>query len=204
MIKRMEKLSGALVFAVVLPVCVAQADDAVAARSAMQQVTEQLLARLHTELKTYLEDEKRLYAMLEEVVLPTVDMPLLSRLVLGNHWKTASEFQKRHFVEKFQTMLIRSYGKTLLLLPDIRIEYEPLAPDEPSKKYQVVRTKVIASDNRAPLSISYSLINREGWKVFDIIIDGSSIARQFRNGFDQEIRETGFDALVARLSQFDY
>ncbi len=193
----------ALAIAVVLLPGVGQADDNAAARAVMQQTTERLLERLHAEDKLYHEDEQRLYAMLEEVVLPVVDMRLISRLALGGHWKAASESQQQRFVENFRSMLMKSYGKTLLLLSDVKIEYETPAPGKPQKKYQIVRTKMITSDNKPPLGISYSLIDREGWKVFDIIIDGTSIAKQFRSGFDQEIRETGFDALLDRLSKFD-
>ncbi len=177
-------------------------DDYAAARAVMQQTTERLLKRLHAEADVYHTDEQRLYRMLEEVVVPAVDMRLISRLVLGAHWDAADALQQQRFVKVFQSMLMKSYGKTLLLMSDIRVEYEPPLSGEPRKKYQVVRTKVMASSNKPPLSISYSLVDREGWKIFDIIIDGASIARQFRVGFDREIREVGFEALLGRLGKF--
>ncbi len=196
-------VTTALAIAVVLLPGVAQADDNAAARAVMQQTTERLLERLHAEDELYHEDEQRLYAMLEEVVLPVVDMLQFSKLVLGKHWKAADESQQQRFVENFQSMLMRSYGKTLLLLPDIKIEYETPVPGKPQNKYQIVRTKMLTSDNKPPVGISYALADREGWKVFDINIDGTSLVKQFRGSFDQEIRETGVDALLDRLSKFD-
>ena len=210
----MRKLSklAAVIIALPLTFNTAPADDqpidpAVAyaeAQAVMQRTTRQLLNHLREHIKDYSENEELLYMMLRETVLPVVDTRLISRLVLGTHWKTASKSQQERFAASFQAALIRNYGKALLLLPDIRIEYIPAAPGErPRKKYQVVRTKVMTSTNQAPLSINYSMINRQGWKVFDIIIDGTSIAKQFRDGFDQEIRETGFEALLMRLENAD-
>ena len=197
-----------LMVAMLLPLCVAQADDNVAdyiaAQAVMQRATQQLLDRLKTHFKTYAEDEQRFYRMLEEVVLPVIDMRLISRLVLGAHWKTVNDLQKERFVKNFQMVLMKSYGKTLLLLPDIHIEYMPSPAREENqsrKKHQIVNTKIMTSDNKPPLSVNYALKNREGWKVFDIIIDGTSIVRQFRDGFDQEIREVGFNALLERLGK---
>ena len=192
-----------LITAVMLSAGVVCADGHAAARLVMQQAIDRLTQRLDAEAEMYAEDEQRLYLMLEEEVLPVVDMHLIGRLVLGRHWKTAGEAQKKDFIRYFRSMLMKSYGKTLLLLDDFKVEYEPPLPDDMNKKYQIVRTKVVTSSNRPPLSINYSLIEREGWKMFDIIIDGTSIARQFRTGFDREIREVGLDALIARLSQFN-
>ena len=202
--RKPQVLVAVVVLSVALPVWAGYLEDHAAAQAVMQQTTERLFARLSAEAKVYAEDERRLHAMLEEVVLPAVDMQLFSRLALGANWKGASNPQKQRFVKGIQSMLLKSYGKTLLLLlPDVQIEHMSPSPDAPRGKYQLVRTKVVTSENKPPVSIDYTLINREGWKVFDIIVNGTSLARQFRAGFDQEIREVGLEALIERLDKFD-
>ena len=200
--RALRVLVAAAALSVALPTWGEQSDDYAAARAVMQQTTERLLERLRVEAKAYAEDEERLYAVIEEIVLPAVDMQRISRLVLGKHWKTANPSQQQRFVAGFQSMLMKSYGRTLLMLPGMRIEYETV-PGASNKKYQVVRSRVITSDNKPPVSIDYALAAREGWKVFDIIVNGTSMARQFRDGFDQEIRETGFEALLERIGKFN-
>lgn len=178
-----------------------RADDYAEARGVMQQVTDRLLERLRTEDKKYEQDEAHLYEVIENVVLPVVDVRLFSRYALGGHWKSASEPQKLRFIEGFQSMLMKSYGKQLLLLSDIEIVPDPSF--SAGKKYQVVRTRAILKGNNAPLSVDYLMMNRGEWKVFDIIIDSTSMIKQFRGSFDQEIKETGFEALLVRLDKFD-
>ena len=175
---------------------VARADDAAAAQAVMERTTGRLLEQLHTNAKVYQEDKQRLYAMLEEVVLPVVNVRLISRLTLGPHWKTAGEDQREKFVRFFPAMLMKTYGD-LLLLSRVKILYEPRKPVITGKKYQIVKTRVLTDDGQTPLSMDYSLIDRgEGWQVFDMV--GS-----LRSGFDKEIQETGFEALLERLSKFD-
>ncbi len=180
-----------------------RADGYAEARSAMQQVTDRLLARLHAEEEKYQGDEARLYKMIEDVVLPVIDVRLFSRYALGEYWKSASEPQKQRFIGGFQSMLVKSYGKQLLLLSDIEIEVVPDPSLSAGKKYQIVRTKAMLKGNSTPLSVDYLMMDRGGWKVFDIIIDGTSMIKQFRGSFAQEIKETGFEALLARLDGFD-
>lgn len=177
------------------------ADDYAEARNVMQQATDRLMERLRAEDEKYRQDEVRLYALIRDVVLPVIDVRLFSRYALGEHWKNSSETQKQRFVQGFQSMLIKSYGKQLLLLSGIEVTSDP--PASTKKKYQIVRTRAMLKGNSTPLSIDYLMMNREGWKIVDIIIDSTSMIKQFRGSFGQEIKETGFEALLARLDKFD-
>lgn len=179
-----------------------QADEAEAARKVMKQTTDALLMRLNSEFDVYAEDSQKMYAMLEEVVLPVVDMETFSRLTLGKHWQALDESRKKDFMTGFQAMLVRTYGKKLLLSADIKnlkIEYIPGEGSGSGKKYQIVGTRVISGSGAVPLSVSYALVNRGTWKVFDIIVDGTSMVKQLRAAYEVEIQEHGFDALLERL-----
>jgi len=54
-----------------------------------------------------------------------------------------------------------------------------------------------------PISIDYSLYRRDGsWKAYDVVVQGSSLARNYRGQFDM-ITENGdsFNVLLAVLRQ---
>ena len=196
----------ALVF-VVSPVAgVERADELMAAQQVMQRTTDELLRRLNVNFELYVKDARSLYQMIEEVVLPVIDIETFARLTLGKHWQSLGKVQRRGFIESFQSMLIRTYGKRLLLTVDIKnlkIEYIAKEKSDSGKKYQVVGTRVVFGGSETPLSVSYSLIKQDGWRVFDIIIDGTSMARQLRSAYVTEIEESGFDALLERLQKAD-
>ena len=146
-------------------------------------------------------DEFKFYQMLEKEILHQMDMELMGKLVLKEHWKTANEEQRTKFLSGFKAMILESYGKSLLLLSDIEIEFIPMPDSQKKRKYQIVHTQILSSSNELPLTMDYYLIKRDhDWKIFDLVIGGASIVQQFRQGFREEIADTSFDSLVQRLN----
>ena len=41
----------------------------------------------------------------------------------------------------------------------------------------------------------------QGWKIFDVTVDGVSYVRIYRDDTDEEITQKGLDASIARLSK---
>jgi ABC-type transporter MlaC component len=191
----------ALVAAIALAAGTVQAGEENPALQLMQRTTDELLLRLNEESDLYSDDIQHLYRIIEEVILPVVDVQTFSRLILGKHWQSYSDSKRSDFVESFQSMMIRTYGKRLLTtdVANLKFEYDSKQKNDPGKRYQIVKSRIILGGGEAPLDISYSLIDRDGWKVFDIIIDGTSLARQLRGAYAAEIQEDGPDALLARL-----
>ena len=191
----------ALVAAIALAAGTVQAGEENPALQLMQRTTDELLRLLNEESDRYSDDIQHLDKIIEKVILPVVDMQTFSRLVLGKHWQSYSDSERSDFVESFQSMLIRTYGKRLLTtdVANLKVEYDSKQKHDPGKRYQIVKSRIILGGGEAPLDISYSLIDRDGWKVFDIIIDGTSLARQLRGAYAAEIQEDGPDALLARL-----
>ena len=150
----------------------------------------------------YVDDNDKLYELIEQRILIAVDVELFSKLVLGKHWQAATEAQRRAFASAFHGMLMRSYGKSLILLSNVeKIDYLRPEKIDDSARYQVVATKIFFSGGQTPVSISYAMLKQEQqWKIFDLIIDGLSLAKQFRQNFNIEIKETSLDALIQRLS----
>lgn len=172
------------------------------ARSVLQQSLSEMLEKLENKPAGMKDKEQgdQFYYDVARSVLDIVDMEVMSKLVLGRHWKNADDGQRRRFVYGFEKMLIKSYAKQTALLANVQIEFLP-APEEISqRKYQIIHTQVKTADGHPPLQVNYSMTNNNGWKVFDFIVDGVSILNQFRQNFDAEIRETSLHALISRLN----
>lgn len=152
----------------------------------------------------YINDTDKLYQLIDQRILSAVDLELFGKLVLAKHWQTATETQRRAFITAFHATLMRSYGKSLILLSNVeKVDYPmPQSVDE-SARYQVITTKMFFSGGQTPVSIAYAMLKQDQqWKIFDLIIDGLSLAKQFRQNFDFEIKETSLDALIQRLNTF--
>ena len=69
----------------------------------------------------------------------------------------------------------------------------------PRRQYATVRTQVRKSDG-SQVAVNYSLHSTDqGWKAWDVVIEGISYVKSFRDDFSSEIDQKGLDAVITRL-----
>jgi phospholipid transport system substrate-binding protein len=62
-----------------------------------------------------------------------------------------------------------------------------------------VRTTVKRSNGQV-VPVNYSLrLTEQGWKAWDVVIEGISYVKSFREDFGAEIDQKGIDAVIQRL-----
>jgi len=145
-------------------------------------------------------DPQKLYALVEQQILPHFDFERISQLVLGKHWKDASPEQRERFRAAFQRMLIRSYSHALVEYDSERIEWAPLRM-APNSTDVVVRSNVVRKSG-PPIPINYNIhLKNDEWLVYDVTIDAISLVTNYRGTFANEVRKNGIDSLIARLEQ---
>lgn len=157
-----------------------------------------MLGELDARRAEYRKDPKKLNALVERVLLPHFDVDHAARLVLGKHWRTATPEQRQRFIDGFYGSLMNNYGDALLEFTGDRIRVLPstVAPEATSA---VVRTEVKRS-NGSKIPVNYSLRKTEaGWKAWDVVIEGISYVKSFREDFGSEIDQKGLDAVIQRL-----
>jgi phospholipid transport system substrate-binding protein len=146
------------------------------------------------------QNPQKLYALVEQQILPHFDFDRISQLVLGKHWKDASTVQRERFSTAFQRMLVRSYSHALVEYDSERIEWSPLRMG-PGTTDVVVRSNVVRKGG-PPIPISYNVhLKNNQWLVYDVTIDAISLVTNYRGTFANEIRKGGLDSLIARLEQ---
>ena len=159
-------------------------------------VIERLTAE-RTELEAHPE---KLYSLINELVIPHFDFVSMSKWVLGRNWRDASAAQQEQFVGEFRTLLVRTYAKALLEYSNETINYIPVE-NNPDSNIVVVKTEIHQPGTR-PVAINYSMhVSGGEWKVVDVTVDGISLVATYRGSFASEIRKSGMDALIAKLSE---
>ena len=157
-----------------------------------------MLGELDARRAEFRKDPKKLNALVERVLLPHFDVDHAARLVLGKHWRTATPEQRQRFIDGFYGSLMNNYGDALLEFTGDRIRVLPstVAPEATSA---VVRTEVKRS-NGSRIPVNYSLRKTEaGWKAWDVVIEGISYVKSFREDFGSEIDQKGLEAVIQRL-----
>lgn len=143
-------------------------------------------------------DRAAAIAIAEEKILPHIDFGEATRLAMGRSWRLATPAQQAALVREFRTLLVRTYATALEGLRDGRVEQDPLRMSAGDVEVRV-RDRFIRSGSAA-VTIDYLLRKTaDGWKVYDIVVDGMSLVLNYRDSFDHEVRRTGVDGLIATL-----
>lgn len=61
-----------------------------------------------------------------------------------------------------------------------------------------VATKVVGKGKEIP--ITYRLVDHNGWKVYDVIIEGVSLVQNYRTQFGQLLVNETPDAVIAKIA----
>ena len=159
-----------------------------------------MLSDLDAHRADYRKDPAKINALVDRVLLPHFDTEYSGRLVLGKHWNTASPEQRQRFIASFYHSLLNNYGTALLDFTGDRLKVFPYK-GEPGATSATVRT-LVRKDDGNTVDVNYSLHRTDkGWMAWDVIIEGISYVKSFRDDFGAEIDQKGVDALIARLEK---
>ncbi len=165
----------------------------------VKNTSTQVIERLRSEEEELKSNPDRIYSYINQLVIPHFDFYNMSRWVLGNSWRRATEQQQQVFIKQFRTLLVRTYAKALLEYSDEEIRYYP-EQVSPKSNTVVVKSEVKDSSSANTVPIHYRMHVIDGaWKVVDVSVDGISLVSTYRGSFASEIRENGLDSLIAKL-----
>lgn len=157
-----------------------------------------MLAEISLRRAEFRKDPAGLYKLVDNVLLPHFDVNHAARLVLGRHWGSATPVQRQRFVDAFYRSMLNNYGDALVDFTGDRIKVLPYKGD-PAAKTASVRTTVKRSNGQL-VPVNYSLrLTEKGWKAWDVVIEGISYVKSFREDLGAEIDQKGIDAVIQRL-----
>ena len=144
-------------------------------------------------------DRDALYAMVDDILSPIFDRRYAAQLVLGKHWRNASDDERADFVNAFYGSLLRKYGDGVLEFNQDSLEILPFRGDD-TKPRATVKT-IVRLDNGTKVPVNYGVVKRDsGWMMFDVTIEGISYVRNFRTELNAEIQAKGLRAVIDRLN----
>ena len=146
----------------------------------------------------YRKDPSKIDVLVEKDLLPHFDTEYAARLVLGQHWRDATPDQRKRFIDAFYHSMIANYGKSLVNFTGDRLKVYPTKlgadPDRTTVRTEVKR------DNGSIVPVNYSMHKGpDGWKAWDVVIDGISYVKSFREDFGSEIDQKGLDEVISRM-----
>ena len=166
----------------------------------IEHTSEQVLSVLQQEEAEIRQNPNRINELVDEIILPICDVERMGKYILAKHWKTATTDQKDNFLQEFQQMLIRTYGKHIVEFTNAKITVLPEKSSQ-EKIYQTVNTVLDTRNGIKPLQMDYVFrVDEDSSKIVDVRVEGMSILKTFRTAFTKEIAETSLDQLITRIT----
>jgi phospholipid transport system substrate-binding protein len=194
-------LAGSWVQAQTPAPAAASATPAVAAASpsdVIQTAAQGMLGELDKDRASYQKDPTKINALVNKYLLPHFDSEFSAQLVLGQYWKTATPEQRKRFIDAFYKSLLNNYGAALADFTADRLKVYPTSVDASAPR-ATVRTEVKRSSGDRVGVNYYMRKTAEGWKAWDVVIDGISYVNSYREDFRPQIESQGLDAVIKRL-----
>jgi len=164
----------------------------------IQDVASNILKELDANRSAYVNNPKNVRALADKYLLPYFDTRYSAQLVLGKSWRAATEDQRARFIAAFQDSMLQNYGNALVNFTANKLKVQPGRVD-PASDLATVNTTIMR-DNGTTIPVIYVLHKTpEGWKAWDVKIEGISYVKSFRDDFAAQIDQKGLDSVIARL-----
>jgi len=121
----------------------------------------------------------------------------MAKRSLGKAWRARSKEERQEFVTIFSQLIQDSYIGKIEGYSDEKVLYDN---EILRKRTAVIKTRIITKEG-TDIPLDYRLIEKPGgtWMVYDVIIEGISLVRNYRTQFSTTISSSSYENLVNKL-----
>lgn len=164
----------------------------------VRKTTDDIIGSIRAD-KDLAKNSRKLLELVDAKVLPHFNFTRMTMLAVGRPWRDASAAQREQLVRQFRTLLVRTYSTALEQYSDQTIEVKPTTM-KPGDAETTVRTQVNQRGG-PPIPMDYRMEKTpQGWKVFDVTVEGVSIVTTYRSTFATEVNKSGIDGLIKTIT----
>jgi phospholipid transport system substrate-binding protein len=165
----------------------------------VKRVAEDVLATARSDPLILAGNEARIREVLEAKLLPNFDFTRMTALAMGKNWRAATPEQQKQLTDEFRGLLVRTYSGALSQYRNEKLDYKPLRMNAGDTDV-IVHTLVVRTTG-APIQIDYSMEKKaDVWKCYDVIVGGVSLVTNYRDEFNEQIKNGGVDGLIKTLA----
>jgi phospholipid transport system substrate-binding protein len=125
------------------------------------------------------------------------DFTELSKRTLGRDWKKMSAAQQTEFVKLFKELLQGVYADRLLEYSDQKVIFDK---EIALKKGRAEVQSYLQTSDGKKIPLFYRLTDKGGsWKVYDVVIEGVSMVKNYRTQFRDILAKDSPDKLLEIL-----
>ncbi|MCE3250293.1 MAG: putative toluene tolerance transporter [Geminicoccaceae bacterium] len=164
-----------------------------AARTLIQTVGDEVLTVLRDASLGDRDKVERLVALLNG----PIDLDLVARLILGRHWRSASEEQRAEYLELFRAFALHTLASRLDVYGGQ--EFEITGAKVVGRNDALVSTQILSQG--PPLGVDWRVreLDDNSLVAIDVIVEGVSLIVTQRSEFGAVVERQGMDGLLAEL-----
>lgn len=167
----------------------------------MAQVSEITFARLKSEQSAIKTDPDRLKTIVDEELMPYVNVKYAAYKLLGTHLKKTTPEERTEFVSAFRDYLVSSYAQVLTLYTDQKIALEKAKKIPEGKSIISVRVDIL-DPARPTVKVDFKLRKNKKtgeWQAFDMVAEGVSLLSTKQSEWNGKIRKEGVSAVSSEI-----
>lgn len=124
------------------------------------------------------------------------DWTAMSKGALGRHWAARTPDERAEFIPLFRELLERAFLGKIEQYGTEDVAYTEESPDGDDT---IVRTRVTLKPSWG-VDVDYRMAwQGTRWMISDVLVDRTSIVRNFRSQFDSVIKRSSYEELVKKV-----
>jgi phospholipid transport system substrate-binding protein len=137
---------------------------------------------------------------LKQLLDQSTDLSLIARLVMGRHWREASEAQKEEYLRLFNTLVMQTMAERFSWYTGETFEIAGATPVD--ERDTMVATRIIRPNGKPPILVDWRVRKGdEGYQLIDIVAEGVSLVVTQRSEAAEYISRNGIDGLLKEMRE---
>ncbi len=143
-------------------------------------------------------DQKVKEDIIDKIVSPLFDFPLMGKLALGRkYWQKMTSPQRVKYTKLFTKRLKTSYREKIRLFKDEKVLFKAAVQ---KKTTLHIPMSLISADKKIAILYKLRKVNKL-WKIYDVEIQGVSIILTYRSQFDDTLSHGTVGDLISQLEK---
>jgi phospholipid transport system substrate-binding protein len=140
--------------------------------------------------------QEEMLTFLKQEIAPHFDMDYMARLSSGYYWNMLNGEQRNTFKEYFQRVFFQSLSRQVSNFGNPQIQFYPARPG--NKPNEMTLSARVLQPQGVPILMDFRFYRGEqGWKIFDVVADGSSAVLYYRRFYATLVGRYGINALLS-------
>jgi len=193
----MKKLIGFIFTVTLLFAIKVEAMDALKAENFVKKVTTDGIEQIINSDVSMAEKDARFTKLFNEYL----DLDYIGKFVLGRYWKTATDKQKKDFIQVYREFNTKTWSKRFDEFKGKSFEFNGTSPS--SSEGQIFVNTSVKMNEGSPAKVLWRVKDGQPLKIVDIVIENVSLAITARNEYTAYIKKApgGLDDLIEDLRE---